>query len=308
MVETKFNPYHDPRNGQFTFAPGGPKALGNVTTSWGKHKAGERMSSAPHAKPDRANTRRAGSKTPPHESPSATSLSRTHREFLSYSDKFPAKPGTRDVWVNSGGRGRAGNPDKNKQIFKDQYISGPSNVFKAAAKKYDIPVELAASVAHRELGNDNASNDVAYSLRAEGGRNIPESIGVTADGKKLIRDLNKPRAETSFGPYNIQQRRAAEILGYGDINTMPETARRQLVSTTRDPVAATFMLAKHLSDLRDQDFAGVAGKDLTRDQLLVIATRYKYGPEKSVKDVMSNTKAGKDYLMKWSYVKNLLSN
>jgi hypothetical protein len=27
--ERKFNPYHDPRNGQFTFAPGGPKSLQN---------------------------------------------------------------------------------------------------------------------------------------------------------------------------------------------------------------------------------------------------------------------------------------
>jgi hypothetical protein len=26
-VEVKFNPYHDPRNGQFTFAPGGPRSL-----------------------------------------------------------------------------------------------------------------------------------------------------------------------------------------------------------------------------------------------------------------------------------------
>ena len=29
-VELKFNPYHDPRNGRFTFAPGGPPALSRV--------------------------------------------------------------------------------------------------------------------------------------------------------------------------------------------------------------------------------------------------------------------------------------
>ncbi|CAN5128575.1 hypothetical protein BH10PSE13_BH10PSE13_21980 [soil metagenome] len=32
-VERKFNPYHDPRNGQFTFAPGGPRSLAGVVVS-----------------------------------------------------------------------------------------------------------------------------------------------------------------------------------------------------------------------------------------------------------------------------------
>lgn len=32
-AEFKFNPYHDPRNGQFTFAPGGPRSLSYVIIS-----------------------------------------------------------------------------------------------------------------------------------------------------------------------------------------------------------------------------------------------------------------------------------
>jgi hypothetical protein len=32
-TEVKFNPYHDPRNGQFTFAPGGPGSLKHVLSS-----------------------------------------------------------------------------------------------------------------------------------------------------------------------------------------------------------------------------------------------------------------------------------
>ncbi len=32
-LERKFNPYHDPRNGQFTFAPGGPRSLTHVMIS-----------------------------------------------------------------------------------------------------------------------------------------------------------------------------------------------------------------------------------------------------------------------------------
>lgn len=32
-TEHKFNPYHDPRNGRFTFAPGGPRSLAQVVVS-----------------------------------------------------------------------------------------------------------------------------------------------------------------------------------------------------------------------------------------------------------------------------------
>lgn len=41
-LELKFNPYHDPRNGQFTFAPGGPRSLDRVIVS----RRGERARSA----------------------------------------------------------------------------------------------------------------------------------------------------------------------------------------------------------------------------------------------------------------------
>lgn len=37
IVELKFNPYHDPRNGQFTFAPGGPRSLSDVVISRGNY-------------------------------------------------------------------------------------------------------------------------------------------------------------------------------------------------------------------------------------------------------------------------------
>lgn len=39
-IELKFNPYHDPRNGQFTFAPGGPRSLSHVVVSHGRREAG----------------------------------------------------------------------------------------------------------------------------------------------------------------------------------------------------------------------------------------------------------------------------
>lgn len=46
-VELKFNPYHDPRNGRFTFAPGGPHSLNQVVIS---HRRQETPSVAPAAR------------------------------------------------------------------------------------------------------------------------------------------------------------------------------------------------------------------------------------------------------------------
>ncbi len=43
-IELKFNPYHDPRNGQFTFAPGGPRSLSDVIISYGRQGRPDELS------------------------------------------------------------------------------------------------------------------------------------------------------------------------------------------------------------------------------------------------------------------------
>lgn len=223
---------------------------------------------------------------------SGISLTSLHRDFLSSSSRFRARAGTQDSWSPHGPGGMS------KAAFKDQFIAGYSDAFRAASAYFDLPLELVASVAHAELGNDDVRNDLAYALRAEAGRNLPDA--------PLFRELNRPRDETSFGPYNIQQRRAAEILGYGDISRMSETARRTLVPTTRDPVAATFMLAKHLSDLRTLDFPGVAGKELSWNQMLVVATRYLLGPDVGMAAIRERLNNGRNYLQNWDRVKSII--
>lgn len=67
-VELKFNPYHDPRNGRFTFAPGGPRSLSDVIISDG-HRGERRVSrstaaaAAPEAPAASADSPQAGSLT-----------------------------------------------------------------------------------------------------------------------------------------------------------------------------------------------------------------------------------------------------
>lgn len=45
--ERKFNPYHDPRNGQFTFAPGGPRSLQHIIVS-DRHRQGANRKPLPN--------------------------------------------------------------------------------------------------------------------------------------------------------------------------------------------------------------------------------------------------------------------
>lgn len=54
-VEHKFNPYHDPRNGQFTFAPGGPRSLSHVVISHGRGNGRQSHGSSLGRSEDRAN-------------------------------------------------------------------------------------------------------------------------------------------------------------------------------------------------------------------------------------------------------------
>jgi len=276
-VERKFNPYHDPHNGRFTFAPDGARSPANVVIS-DKRSAQARQSSGARNAPRRATT-----------VPARPYLSARHNEILSRAARYPAERGTVERWSGTG----------DKEKFKAQWVRGHREAIKFAARANDIPPALLGAIAYTEAGGDGIEDDIAHFMRSGGGRHIPVS-------GKIGTLLNRRADHTSFGPLNIQERRAAQILGYGDIGTMTETARRTLVPTTKDPGAAILMAAQHLSDLRDHDFRGVAGKDLTRDQLLVIAARYNVGPEKSLQEMKlpENINSGYDYLKKWTVVAN----
>jgi hypothetical protein len=72
------------------------------------------------------------------------------------------------------------------------------------------------------------------------------------------------------------------------------------------PGISAGIIAKHLSDLRDQDFPGVVGKDLTADQLLVMAMRYNLGPDTPKSYIWNNRKDGMRYLKSWKTVSKLI--
>lgn len=278
-VQLKFNPYHDSSNGQFTFAPSRPRSPGGVVISERRRTAASRSASA-----SRAVQRAATMSSRPY-------LSVRHNELLQNAARYPADHGTVERWSGSG----------DKEKFKAQWVHGHRNAILAAAKANDIPPALLGSIAYREVGNDGPKKDIAHMVRSESGRHIP----VPGDLGKL---LNSPADHTSFGPLDIQERRAAQILGYGDISTMSETARRTLVPTTKDPTAAIFMAAQHLSDLRDMEFRGASAKDLTKEQMLIIATRYNQGPEKTLAEIRKPKPLshGYDYMRAWDHVLKMI--
>lgn len=172
----------------------------------------------------------------------------------------------------------------------------PGDAIRAAAHKYDVPIELLAGVAYNEVGGDPLEADnVAYALRSEVGRNLP-----------LVPDLNPRRDLTSFGNLSVQLRRASESLNYGESERLTENQRRMILSSLQNPSENIFVAAKHLSDLRDVDFKGTSASKLTRGQIEIIGARYNRGSELSLPQIAKDLSYGKDITKRWRLLKSLV--
>jgi len=268
----KFNPYHDPENGQFTFAPGHPNAISNPVIS-GKHNITPVTIRPSHESSNRA----AESEIQPRPY-----LSSVHNEIRSIAMQHPPEKGTREwttidliAWLGGG---------KDIFDFKDQWVHGYRHAIQAAAERYDLPPELIAGVAYIEVGGDPLIIDnLAYALRNE-----------------------ENRDRTSFGNVSIQVRRAADTLGYDMSQDLSPSQRRAIVNALENPQTNIFVAAKHLSDLRDIDFRGVSGSQLDRPQIEAIATRYNSGPDISLSEIKKNMDYGHDLTKRWGRMRRLL--
>jgi len=167
--------------------------------------------------------------------------------------------------------------------FKDQWVSGHRDAVLDAAATFDIPPQLLAGVAYNEVGGDPPIFDDV--------------------GQFVNPFLGKPRDQTSFGPVSIQIRRAGQSLDYGPLS---KGQQQSLIESAKDPDINIYMAAKHLSDLRDIDFAGTTGKEMTAPQMEVTATRYNRGPDLSVRQIHSNLDYGKDFTKRWDHLNALI--
>ncbi len=105
-LEREFNPDHDPRDGRFTFAPGGPRSLGHVTISHGRGALSRtaRPTPAPPTRP---------APKPQTTAMSDIALTRVHRAFIDNASRYRPRPGTPATWSGL----------TSKAQFKDDFIA-----------------------------------------------------------------------------------------------------------------------------------------------------------------------------------------
>ena len=222
-------------------------------------------------------------------------LSSAHNEVLNIASRHAAAPGTEEWSVADVVRWKLGWKD----IFahKGQWVRGYRDAIKAAAERYDLPPELVAGVAYTEVAGDPPffTDSLPYALRDEQGRNIPGSD----------KYLNPPRNKTSFGEVSIQIRRAAEALGY-DSQNLSDSQRRAIIASLKIPQVNIFIVAKHLSDLRNIDYKGVSGSKLSREQVEVIGARYFQGPDLSLSNIQRDTGYGRKITKRWGLLNKLI--
>jgi hypothetical protein len=103
---------------------------------------------------------------------------------------------------------------------------------------------------------------------------------------------------------SVQVRRAGQSLDYGD--ELPVETSDEIIRSLRDPTESIFVAAKHLSDLRDLDFAGISGNHLTDPQLRTIGARYNRGADLSYDDIQMDLDYGDDLVKRWNRMRFLL--
>jgi len=161
-------------------------------------------------------------------------------------------------------------------------------MIRQAAAENDLPDWFLAGVAWAEVGGDPPSIDYfAYSYRRD--------IGIGS----------RPAGTTSFGAVSIQERRAAEELGY-DPSRLTHMQSSFLIASLADPQQNLFIVASHLDRLRDQDFPGKPGELLTADDLKIIGTRYNRGPDLSLEEIQRNLSYGESVVNKKDRLQGLL--
>lgn len=196
-VEVKFNPYHDPRDGRFTFAPGRgtlpPRQLGTAT------RVREQTAS------------RSPVRTPPAPVPY---LSRIHHELDGLGKSNPPEEGTSEWTPTRFAAWMSGASDIHN--FKRNWIRGHRRAIVAAADRFDIPQTLLAGVAYTEVGGDPEEIDaVAYTLRS-GDRRDRTSFGpLSVQFRRAAQSLGY---DPSHRMTSSQRRAVMSSLRHGDTN------------------------------------------------------------------------------------------
>lgn len=179
--------------------------------------------------------------------------------------------------------------------FKRQWVKGYRDVINAAAKQYALPPVLVGGVAYTEVGGDPSwIDDVARGVRK-------------LDRYLPFKDITKDANKTSFGDVSMQIRVAVKELGY-DPAKLSDQQASLIIDSLKKPRQNIFIAAKHLAHLRDIDFKGKTASTMTKDEIVVTATRYNRGPKKSLEEIKSDLSYGKSILKRYDMFLKLLGN
>lgn len=175
---------------------------------------------------------------------------------------------------------------KSDFLFKKKYdfVKNYKNVIKLAADEYDIPEFLLAGICYNEFAGDPYwVDDIGYNIRKfdwSGPEWVDENLTITKSPKL-----------TSFGSVSIQVRRAEEALGYNP-EKISAVQEENIIKMLKDPVQNIFIVAKHVHDLKQIDYANIDTCDLSEDNIKIIAARYNRGPEISLEEVKKDLSYG----------------
>ena len=230
--------------------------------------------------------------------------SKIHQDVINVSAKWTDPNASKVEWTTGDivkWKWKSFRGDKNNYIFelKAQFISHYRSVLKDAATKYDIPEFLLAGVTFAEFGGDPMwIDDVAYISRSFDWSG-PDWVD---RNMTILKDPNL----TSFGNISIQVRRAAEELGY-DVKKMSSDEKSALIASLKNPIQNIYIAAKHLSTLKQIDFADKLTTELTSDDIKVIATRYNRGPNLSLEKIKENLSYGESLYRHQAKINNALN-
>lgn len=168
--------------------------------------------------------------------------------------------------------------------FKDAWVEHNRETIKSCSKKYQFPSFLLAGVAWNEVGGDPEIVDtVSHAVRSfdwSGPDIIDEHFTIT----------KRPEL-TSFGPIQMQIRRAAETIGV-PLEDLSFHDRHRLGRCLEVDVYNIDITARHLRDLIGLDGLQTTPPHLSDDGVVIAATRYNRGPHLSLLEIRQNTRYG----------------
>ena len=161
--------------------------------------------------------------------------------------------------------------------FKNQWVCGYKDIINEAANEFNIPPDLLAAIAWREVGGD------------------PPAFDLAADARSLGLYPGHPD-ETSFGNTSIQLRNAASALGY-DPNQLTPQERTQLRYSLQNSNQNLFITAKYLSDLIEKYIPDHTNPSQIseRDKLALAGAYHRGAVYSDLEDFWNNPGNGKNY-------------